>query len=460
MSNNRLDYANQILKDLYSSNLDLSEKIVYNYLRNIHTGKNELNSVNSTYFNKWITRFKDKQNIEVFVDPSWTYFCQFNNQRQCIVRNCVKIYVPLRFSHIYEGANKIFDFLEKNNIIHASKICSDIRNDDIVIRVCNDQDAKKIQNFIDNDSYIQEGMLRVNPFCFNKNGVGYAYDGMLSYNAVLSNTISKYIKYMKVMSKPIEKINISTFKEFIDKVLTSNSFESSAFLNTLRDGYYNWPYPELVLGLIKLSLSSNNLHEFYNYYYSNCFDYRFPLRGKSNQETNISDDLDYKKKLFDEIIIVTMKKYPKGYDKQHPEMSGINNLKTFFRGDIKGIIEDYDLRDRVKGYLTVSDIDQIVFNYDIPGESIVDKRDNYIKIVMLNEIIRCSIVRFGKNGANSIRRFLETGDENYITYSVDKARCIVRTLSDKKIKILLSDLGVSSIEEYMKYYYNNNGKRR
>ena len=109
--------------------------------------------------------------------------------------------------------------------------------------------------------------------------------------------------------------------------------------------------------------------------------------------------------------------------------------------------------------LSVDDINQIVFNSGIVGNTIEIKRRKYIKMVLLNELIRCSIVKYGPNGFWQVQSYIDEGKKSYITYSVDKARIITETLSPQEIKKLLSDLNVNNISEYMQYYYSNTKKR-
>ena len=446
--NDKVVSAEQILKDLYISgkNYYMTKDIVYNYLRNLGIGNPPKNIVNNSFFNRWISRFSKKKNIDVFVSPDWKYFCQFTNGNR--EYDCIKMYVPLKSTHIYEGANRIFDFLAKNNIAHESKISSDVRTDDVVIRLFKAGDAQKLQKFIDKDKYIREGMLKVNPFCFNNNGVGYAFDGYLSYNSVLSTTIAKYINERILMGASLEQINIADFSSYINECLMDKRY-----LDSLRNyKHYERRDPELVLGLIKLSLSSNNIMDYYNYYSNNCL----RKHAVSQKEPFATDD---KTELFHEFILTTVKKYPKGFDEKHKEISGIDYLNSYFKGYTTAVTRDNGLRDRVTKNLSVDDINQIVFNSGIVGNTIEIKRRKYIKMVLLNELIRCSIVKYGPNGFWQVQSYIDEGKKSYITYSVDKARIITETLSPQEIKKLLSDLNVNNISEYMQYYYSNTKKR-
>jgi len=106
-------YINNFLKDLYQSVCDqtlmLNHNIVYNYLINFGVPVESKKRGNvSDFFGSWIARFRDKENTEVFISPNWKYFCQFRNGD--INYDCVKMYIPLDYEHMYEGVNLIFDF--------------------------------------------------------------------------------------------------------------------------------------------------------------------------------------------------------------------------------------------------------------------------------------------------------------------------------------------------------------
>ena len=147
------------------------------------------------FFDQWINDFKNSD-TEVFQDENNPYFCRFirdkNNSLQT-VENPIKLYIPLDKSHIYNGANLIFNYLEKEDIAHESKISKLIRSDDIVIRVAKPTDAMKIMSFVKNNPYLKEGSLNPNPFFIQKDNIGFACDNNYSYNDEVAKHISKYI---------------------------------------------------------------------------------------------------------------------------------------------------------------------------------------------------------------------------------------------------------------------------
>ena len=104
------------------------------------------------------------------------------------------MYIPLKPEYLYQGANELFTFMARGNIIHQLKIGSHIRFDDIVIWVYSISDAEKIQNFIDNNKTIQDGLLHSSPFAVSRNGIACAMDDKMSFNFYFSKFIYNYIE--------------------------------------------------------------------------------------------------------------------------------------------------------------------------------------------------------------------------------------------------------------------------
>ena len=206
-------------------------------------------------FEKWINRFKNSKNTFVHVDPNWNYFCQFEHGSLKYNNNgdFIKIYVPLINSRIYEGVNRIFDFIDKSGINHVSKVSSDIRFDDVVIRVTNKEDADKIINFIKNDSYIQEGLLPANPFAFNKDGLALASDGNSSYNSILSVLLTNFIN-----NSNINELNSFNFYSYLNKLqfdLNNNYVDLKTFILTTFDK--NKPSNKDFMRVLELIINSH-----------------------------------------------------------------------------------------------------------------------------------------------------------------------------------------------------------
>ncbi len=440
----------KILKDLYESNINLnqngislSEKMVYRYLTKIGLSQEEQKIRIEEIFPDWIETFKNYPNIQVFNSEEWKYFCQFKNGE--ITPDCIKMYISLDSAHIRQGAKIIFDYLARNNISHKSKIGSEIRTDDIVIRLSNRIDAENLQSFINNSKYLQNGMQNVNPFCFESQKVGYAYDGHLSYNKCVSIVISDYINRMYELGVSIEDITAESFYQYVD-AFSKDSYKIESLTKSNDDAEKNCE-AVLALGLIKMSLRSNNIEDYFKYY-------EYAINEKKEMINNIN--INNKEELFKEMVLTTMKKRPKGFNLEDPEKSGLDFLNNYLTGNINGITRDNNLRDRVKNNLSMSDIIKMASAHGAIGNNNVELATNYAKMIMLNEIIEASEIRFPGHGAEQIQEFINTGSLKYITGCINNARTIARTLDSREIRKLLNALKIQDIYQYIESYYIRN----
>lgn len=223
-------------------------------------------------FNKWIKRFANKNNIEVFVSPNWQYFCQFTNDDGQVrsSKEHIKVYIPQDSTHIEKSANMIFEFLAKNNIKHMSKIGSDIRFDDIVVRLINPEDEIKLRQFLNSNKYIQEGMIPANPFLFQIDGIALACDGKISFNSTISKYITIYLQEKK-RTGSLNSVGIEDFYNFIQNYFQRTFIDKTNIQNVKTDldingnligNYMN--VTELILKCINSNFGYSNYIEHFN----------------------------------------------------------------------------------------------------------------------------------------------------------------------------------------------------
>lgn len=210
------------IKDIIKDNPHLLEgnlkDFLYTQLITYNLGKGEPLKNIEPLFDDWVYRNKNKDNIKTFVNPNRPYFCQFvNSDAKNITGDAIKLYIPLNENRLYEGANRLFDFIAKEGICHNSKIAKKIRNDNIVVRVSNIDEAMKVVEFVKNDPYIQDGLMNTNPFTINVDGVGIAKDGLRSYNTELCNHLVRFINIL-VSKDRLDDLNITSFHEYLDTV--------------------------------------------------------------------------------------------------------------------------------------------------------------------------------------------------------------------------------------------------
>lgn len=187
------DFLNYILNIAISNpNFEMTDGAIYGELTRIGvTNYDRYYDVN-TNFQYWMDKFATKENINVFCSDRWNYFCQFTNLSDEKCRTNYKLYVPLKSSGILKGTEILFNYLAENDIKHVSKVGSKIRNDDVVIRVYNVEDATKVASFINSNEYIKANLIEPSPFMLSDGNIGYATDADISYSDQVSNYIYGY----------------------------------------------------------------------------------------------------------------------------------------------------------------------------------------------------------------------------------------------------------------------------
>ena len=360
MSNkyNQIDSFLKIFRDIALENPQISflsndaKDMIYGQLIRLNVSKEDRRyDVSNEHFYDWIKRYQNVENINCFIDPDWSYFCQFQNGYWSTNEH-IKVYIPLDSKHIKEGANLIFDFLAKNNVTHISKIGKKIRFDDIVIRLTNEQDARNLIEFVKQNSYINEGLILPNPFAYNKDGLALACDGEISYNSTIARCISIYIHEKKQIQR-LNEVSVNDFYNFLinyyNKVfITENNYEK--IIKDFKLNEYN-EYLDLeiknykqVLALIIKSASPDFGYEDYVKHFNDCLnnddkrktnEFGMGLAKEYSEKNNINLD-----NLVLELVWVMSNKYGNS--------TAINSIKDYLNTGIPNrITRDNNLRKRV-----------------------------------------------------------------------------------------------------------------
>ena len=214
--NEFLKHASTIVKE--NPNLDIDTKkfsnILYHELTKLDSNDNETDFSKNKMFDRLLSYFSDRRNINAFIDPSWDYFLQFQNKIEEAYNNkdAIKIYIPQRSASIERSARLLFDFLDKLNIAHISKISKRERMDDIVVIVYNQIDADKVLNFVSGNSQIQHGLIKPNPFSYSVNNISLAFDRDNSYNQIIVDMISTYLRHLKANNH----LEMASFEDFVN----------------------------------------------------------------------------------------------------------------------------------------------------------------------------------------------------------------------------------------------------
>ena len=346
---------------------------------------------NREYFRKWINEFKSNENIEVFNWPNGA-FCQFQILHCKEQPSYIKIYVPLDYKHLYDGANMIFDYLSKSGIWHSSKIANHLRSDNIVIRLKGDdtEGVNNLLDFIKNNKYIMKGLNKTNPFIPTINGIGIMNDLGNSYNLEISNYIYYYIEEC---IKKRKKVSAEDFKEFIENSRNIDYWADKY----LYKQFYDWS-------------SSKEFNE-YNLYETFCNAYY----GVKKNDLSTSQ----KGMLIIDCLKVTFEKY--GINQVKDAIFNIienddytyitNNGENLYREKLKKNVSKDDMKDYLIQSCKSREID---INEFMTTQDMVDAYCDNIFYgsapTLLDDICRVTLENHGiKQLQDAITRFINTG---------------------------------------------------
>ena len=213
-----------------NSNIPLEQKNIYSYLVS-HTIKDgylqgipRKSLVNvQLHLNE---KYKGLEGINTFTGPKPNnVFWVIENRGQMKdknfyedIKDSIKLYLPVDASNIYEVSTKVLDYIIKEGIHIQAKIAKNIRSDVFVIRVLDKDKLDKLLNYINSLDYNSKS--KPNPFALNVGRVSITKDGMMSYNTVLAEYITEYLKSER------EEVTLENFKKFmhkqINKIPSSN----------------------------------------------------------------------------------------------------------------------------------------------------------------------------------------------------------------------------------------------
>ena len=423
---------------------DLNFEIIYSLLSFEPLPSNDKdefgkgNNINR-FFDRWEDKFINKK-TEAFCDKlNWSYFFQFVNGLGPRT-NYIKLYVPINTTHIYEGANELFDYLESENIKHQSKISEEVKTDNVIIRLEKGdyKSVNKIINYINNNNYLKTGLNKTNPFIPAINGIGVMNDHGGSYNYSISKLIYSYLKECKELGK--EKVNIDNFRAFIIEK-NKDEKEKSEFemddnvLDTFEIAYSGKKE-------ILINSKNNELEQ--------TKEFKIPKdKLLLNQQQKIG--------LLMECINVTFNKY--GYEQtEHALIKAITegDYQYFSRGK-----SGFDLREQLKTSITSNEMSTLIKNSlkdMVPprmiSPDIIPNIKIYTRAILLNNTIlqfdeacNATLYKYDKNQlASAIELFIKQNNVQKFTKYLNNKKINYRDV----IKRIGSNNVIHNIEQSLK----------
>lgn len=213
-----------------NSDIPLEKEYVYSYLASHTINDGHLQNIpRESLVNVQLhlnEKYKGLEGINTFTGPKPNnVFWVIENRGQMKdknfyedIKDSIKLYLPVDASNIYEVSTKVLDYIIKEGIHIQAKIAKNMRSDVFVIRVLDKDKLDKLLNYINSLDYNSKS--KPNPFALNIGRVSITKDGMMSYNTVLAEYITEYLKSER------EEVTLENFKKFmhkqINKIPSSN----------------------------------------------------------------------------------------------------------------------------------------------------------------------------------------------------------------------------------------------
>lgn len=407
----------------------------------------------------WVEYFKHLTNIKVFNSSNWKYFCQFNKDEQIVKDNnfqAIKIYVPLDLAHIEEGANQLFTFIESKGFSHTSKICSDERVDNIVIRVITKEAANEIASFINTNDYIKEGLMKPNPFCLSDGNIAFATDNFLSFNSVLSEYIEDYMGSFQGN----HNVGLEQFKSFVESryqnyfvdgkyidILANNKRESMSdiFKGDLNALLVN--YQQVTELILKSLNSKSTLYDFSehldnliaekqdNYKYNNIKVLQNVAHESTTEELNKLSDID----ILNDVIMTNYNKYGMAWVNR-----ALNEFMTEKR--LKSFTRDNGSREKMAGfsrnqvYNLIKNQLESEFNLESYIKDYINKIVNPQEVDFLKEACITTYQKYGFNHTVwAIVKYLRDNNPGSFTNKNSVRENLIINISSDDAKTIIID---------------------
>ena len=458
--NDRIFEINDLLHEFVRMDKNygyLTEEQIYNYLAYDKAGKNtsyELKPVWDTLMDNL-----DKPKSNTVFTRGIEGWLTVRSRNYADYKKSIKLYVNLPYDKLEKDSLKIFKFLDKKKINHVSKICSNIRNDGLVIRVNDANDAREIIEFI--NKKIGKDARRTNPFTFRDGVVGIGYDGNSSYNHFISFVISEYIRDRKDNNN-LDSVSYGDFNTFVIDLYKyyfeqkhinelKNTFNFSDELKRLTTNNYHFNENELILNyenMFKVLIAS--LHE--NNKTNDILGYIVDLQGErytsdklksySKTETKEENNMEFIEVL-NNYIKFAIKKY--GFNQAY------NQLNAFMYDTVEDVPDKYmfitskdNFREQFKQCDMANKIKYVVKNLREYMRSFVK-----VDLEELTTLINSYIDKFGLASKHSLTMFKLNKNYDFID---DSFRDLFMNVDmANNIKYIIT----GSVDEYVDTYLQN-----
>lgn len=359
---NRIKEINKFLKyyaKIYVQNpkLDITSDTIYDGLKKYGYKDKELKSL-SNLFNPFIEKYTNSKTLHVYKSKKQKCFLRFYSKNLKKDPKHIKLYISYKEEDMYTCASKIFDFIDQNNIMTASKIADETRADSIVLRLYAIEDAIKVINFINNDRELKKKAKSTNPFLFKQGVIGMAYDEYANYNGILSMLIAEYYKECR-NNNTLKNVSIEGLIYFIQSYESKNFNDINNIKNYKNSDIYKkyikqyTSYGEFITSInniIKLIIKELDNKFDINDYFNIIKDFRNEQNDKSKYYNQIDIYSNNTYTLFIDALQATYKKY----DLNKEQLAEL--IRNCIQNNYNNITNDNNYRNLVRDLIKPDDI--------------------------------------------------------------------------------------------------------
>ena len=428
---------------------------------------NDTTIVEDGVFDNWVKYYNDIDEVSVLFDENDPCYCYFNNTSKKIyhANDCLILYVPLDHDHIENGVNIIIDYLTQNDIAYIAKVNKKIRSDDVVISLNNPKELEQLCKFIEETPFIQEGLIKPNPFIFHYKNLAISTGNTLSYNSVLALYIKLYIQARKKEDN-IDQISNQDFIQFIndyynntfvkqcnkDEIITTFALTNNSSFSTEVINIKN--ITELIIKGNTDGFTFDNLIEHYNKYKDTSFINNELEKTNHNELTE--EDIDATNSLLKQALDIMNTKFDKD--------NAIKRLNDYiFNNSEQLITRDQNLRSKLVNSSLRVNMLYILNNNKVNLSEYLDSLENEtldienIDIVLNNALKIMSKIYGYDDSIKILDKYIKTNNDKIITRTNNLRNTLLNLNFRKKI-IKYLELNNITFIDYVKIISKQSNK--
>lgn len=211
------------IRDIYLAypSLEITEDSIYNELSHFY----EENGIRKRIGNNGLLLNVQQSLARKFGSKfsSGGYFWFYENRKNFgdtdyynKLYNAIKLYISVDAENLYDVTTKIIEYIQKENVLTQTKVAKNMRNDVLVVRVSNGEEAKKVIDFVNSLNY--KSNIKPNPFALSSGKASITRDGSLSYNGTVCNMITNYLRDCRFRNK-MDSANIDGLYKYVNDTI-------------------------------------------------------------------------------------------------------------------------------------------------------------------------------------------------------------------------------------------------